>query len=135
MSTNRHNKFVRSKDPPGRLVIGERDLRILGALAEHRFLTSKQIFALDGGGQRNLQRRLQYLFRLGFVDRPSQQLSFDRSQTHIVYALGNKGADLLCERLGWPRGKVDWNAKNRQASASYIWHGLVWYRTSGPCSP
>lgn len=125
MSSHRHKKFVRSKDPPGRLVIGERDLRILRALAEHRFLTSEQIFALDGGGRRNLQRRLQHLFHLGFVDRPAQQLSFDRPQSHIVYGLGDKGADLLCERLAWPRGKVDWNAKNRQASASYIWHGLI----------
>ena len=122
MSTQRHNKFVRSKEPPGKLVIGERDLR---ALAEHRFLTSEQIFALDGGGTRNLQRRLQYLFHLGFVDRPAQQLSFDRPQSHMVYALGDKGADLLCERPAWPRGKVDWSAKNRQASASYIWHGLM----------
>ncbi len=125
MSTKRHKKFVRSKEPPGKLVIGERDLRILRALAEHRFLTSEQLFALDGGGRRNLQRRLQYLFHLGFVDRPSQQLSFDRPQSHIVYALGDKGADLLCERLAWPRGKVDWTTKNRQASASYIWHGLM----------
>jgi len=43
----------------------------------------------------------------------------------MVYALGNKGADLLSEVDGIPRGKVDWTAKNHTLGPLFLEHTLL----------
>ena len=43
----------------------------------------------------------------------------------MVYALGNRGADLLATACGVPRGKVDWAAKNRGIGPLFLDHTLL----------
>jgi len=42
-----------------------------------------------------------------------------------VYALGNRGADLIQERFGIPRKEIDWTAKNRSVKRLFIQHTLA----------
>jgi hypothetical protein len=121
----RLRKFKRERAAFSAMQIQPRDLEILKSLADYRFLTTPHILALHPGGERNMQRRLQKLFHEGFVDRPPRQLSWHRPQGDMVYALGNRGADLLAERLNLQRGKVDWTTKNREARERYINHSLM----------
>lgn len=118
MPPHRHKKFVRSLTPPGRLRIQPRDVALLTDLASYRFLTTAQIMALHPGGQRNLQRRLRYLYHLGYLDRPLQQTLFRKPSSHLVYALGPKGAELISleERAAQKTGEV---------SLPYLAHALM----------
>jgi hypothetical protein len=43
----------------------------------------------------------------------------------MVYALGNRGADLLAREDGVPRGKLKWSAKNRGLTRAFLRHTLL----------
>ena len=77
------------------LKLQPRDITLLRDVGEFRFLNTPQILALHKGGERNLLRRLSSLFQHGYLDRPLKQTSAKLSSSHMVYALGRKGAELL----------------------------------------
>ena len=94
MSKPRTTLFQRLEvaDP---LKLQPRDITLLRDVGEFRFLNTPQILALHKGGERNLLRRLSSLFQHGYLDRPLKQTSAKLSSSHMVYALGRKGAELL----------------------------------------
>ena len=94
MPKPRLKKFERAEvaDP---LKLQPRDIALLRDVAEFRFLNTPQIFALHPGGKRNLSRRLTALYQHGYLDRPQSQTSARLLSSHMVYALGRKGAELL----------------------------------------
>ena len=94
MSKPRLKKFERAEvaDP---LKLQPRDIALLRDVGEFRFLNTEQIFALHPGGKRNLSRRLTALFQHGYLDRPQSQTSARLLSSHMVYALGRRGAELL----------------------------------------
>jgi len=94
MPKPRLKKFERAEvaDP---LKLQPRDIALLRNVAEFRFLNTPQIFALHPGGKRNLSRRLTALYQHGYLDRPQSQTSVRLLSSHMVYALGRKGAELL----------------------------------------
>lgn len=61
-----------------------------------------------------------------YLDRPISQLDYYRAGgSHpIVYALGNRGVDILREKFGIPRQEIDWTAKNRSVKRLFIQHTL-----------
>ena len=94
MSKPRLKKFERAEvaDP---LKLQPRDIALLRDVGEFRFLNTEQIFALHPGGKRHLSRRLTALFQHGYLDRPQSQTSARLLSSHMVYALGRRGAELL----------------------------------------
>ena len=94
MSKPRLKLFQRleESDP---LKLQPRDITLLRDVGEFRFMNTPQILALHQGGERNLLRRLSSLFQHGYLDRPLKQTSAKLSSSHMVYALGRKGAELL----------------------------------------
>lgn len=94
MSKPRTTLFQRLEvaDP---LQLQPRDITLLRDVGEFRFLNTPQILALHQGGERNLLRRLSSLFQHGYLDRPLKQTSAKLTSSHMVYALGRKGAELL----------------------------------------
>src|SRR3989338_4184823 len=94
MSKPRSKLFERLEvsDP---LKLQPRDMDLLRDVGEFRFLNTPQILALHQGGERNLLRRLSSFFQHGYLDRPEKQTSAKLSSSHMVYALGRKGAELL----------------------------------------
>lgn len=122
--TGRKPRFRRVAVPNIRLT--ERDIGIIHAVHAHRFLTSSQIVMLFEGSKQQIVRRLQPLYHHQYLDRPREQREYQARNgvQRMVYGLGNKGADLLLERYGIPRGKVDWTSKNRETGQVHIEHTL-----------
>ena len=112
--------------PEGHIQLTERDIEILLAVFRHRFLRSTHIAALVGGGQ-GLIRRLGVLYHHHFLDRPREQIEFYQyaGSKPMVYAIGNRGADLLAEAFAVPRGKIDWTSKNRDIGPIFLDHTLL----------
>ena len=122
----RRPRFKRVRTRPFRLT--KRDLAIVEHVYDNRLLDSDSIAALLGGSEQNIRRRLQLLFHGGYLDRPRVQLT-DATRgvgsLQMVYALGNKGADLISDRRGIPRHAVDWTAKNKSLRPIFFQHSLL----------
>ncbi len=122
MAEHKHKKFVRSESPPGLLRIQPRDVALLRDLASFRFLNTEQIMALHPGGHRNLQRRLRYLYHLGYVERPQSQTLINLPSDYLVYALGKKGAQLA---FAEERAVKSWSRLNAKIASPNLAHALM----------
>ena len=126
MKTKRAPKFKRKPQQIGGLKLQKRDIEIISLAHDYRFLNSDQIKVLVDGSEQGILRRLQKLFHHGFLDRPPSQILYPLAGTQkMVYALGDKGADLLAEKSGVDRGKIKWNEKNKEIKDRHIQHTLM----------
>jgi hypothetical protein len=108
------------------MVLTPRDLEILRAVHRHRLLRSTHLIALSEGSPQTTLRRLQLLFHHGYLDRPPMQLDwYARGSEPLVYALGNRGAELLETRGEFRRGGIRWDTKNRNLSRVFLHHTLA----------
>lgn len=123
-----------NQKPP--LQLQERDLRMMRAVFESRFLTRSllgELFppdptrtprpAVTGSATgTNLDRRLAKLFHHGYLDRVRTV-----RRGELIYALGTRGAELLrTQQPELPLSETtDWSEKNRALSEQYIEHGLM----------
>ncbi len=120
----RKPKYKRINDVTIRLQ--ERDLNIILLIYLYRFLSSDLIAAFIGGSKQGVLRRLNLLFHAGFLDRPHEQVRpFEPGSGQMVYAVGNKGIELLHEMFGIPKKKVDWTSKNRDVKNIFLNHTLM----------
>jgi len=125
MDKARRKRFERSKDIPAHR-FQDGDLEIIRAVAEHRFLNTYQIQRLTGRGIRNLRRRLQYLYHSGYLGRPGGEQDSLWMSGPMVYGLGPKGAQLLRDdKVGFDRGKIDWQRRNSKVSPYFLAHTLM----------
>jgi len=122
----RRPRFQRTKAP--NIHLTDRDMAIVVHVGRHRFVRSQHLLALVGGSQQQLIRRLRLLYDNHFLDRPRIQIDRARvgggGSRPMVYALGNRGADLLAEVHGIPRSAVDWTTKNRKSTRHFLDHTL-----------
>jgi len=118
-------RFRRASEPPA-FRLTDDDVEIVRQVARHRLIRSTHIAALVGRSLDRTNDRLLRLFHAGYVDRPRAQLDrFPTSGTApMVYALGDRGARLLCEREGLCCGKREWNRQNREARRPFIEHQI-----------
>jgi len=121
----RLKRFHRAENPPA-MVLTPRDMTLLAHVARHRFLTSAQLCALDGGSAQNVLRSLRVLFDHGYLDRPlAQRVGLaEEGPRPFVYALGKKGARALREHGTLIDASLDWTEKNKRAGAIFIEHTL-----------
>jgi hypothetical protein len=137
-------RYVRY-EPANDIVLTERDLSILCDLHDRRFMNARQLQMLYG---ENVPERLRFLFRHGFIDRPTAQKHWrirEGGESYpLIYALANRGARALVvykRRLDALRR--DWSEANRELSAlsSLIPHELgisdvyVWLRRLASALP
>lgn len=105
----------------------ERDITILLALEQHRFLTTDHLLGLtEGSSRQGITRRLRELYDAKYVDRPRAQmmaLSY-ADKRPMVYALGNEGAALLGNRFQMRLPDVYWTEKNRRVKEKFVEHTL-----------
>ena len=121
----KRSRFRRSK--PASMQLTDRDVAILRALEQHRFLTTDHLLALTGGTSRQgITRRLRELFDTKYVDRPRAQMMAlaYADKRPMVYALGNAGAELLANRFQTPLPDVYWTEKNRRVKEKFVEHTL-----------
>jgi hypothetical protein len=122
MSQPRKAKYKRHSEVT--LKLNERDSFIIEAIYRHRFLNTDQVAALIGGSKQMVVRRLNKLFHSGYIDRPAAQLSLMGNRP-MIYALGNKGAQLLCQHWDLPADELDWTSKNREVKGMFLEHSLM----------
>jgi protein involved in plasmid replication-relaxation len=120
----RRPRFERAPVRP--MIRTPRDREILRAVRRHRLLRSTHFIALSGGSRQATLRRLQLLFHHGYLDRPPMQLDwYARGSEPLVYALGNRGAEILeAEGVARRRG-MRWDTKNRNLSRVFLHHTLA----------
>ena len=73
------------------------------------------------------QRRLQWMFHAGLLDRPLAQvppLAF-RPRRHIIYALGSAGAHALLQEHPEFNERINWQQKNRGVKDQHLWHTMM----------
>jgi Replication-relaxation len=126
MTIPRRKRFQRAAAPTP-MQLTERDLQLLAAVGRHRFLSSAQLAALDGGSPQNVLRCLRALFDHGYLDRPKAQLAAVpvEGPQAMVYGLAPKGARALREYGHHVSGEGDWTEKNKRAGAVFIEHTLA----------
>jgi hypothetical protein len=122
----RSRRFERPATPQG-MRLTERDIRILGWVAKHRFLSSAQLALLDGGSAQNLLRCLKVLFENGYLDRPKAQLAdaLAAGNRPMVYGVTRKGARVLRELGSSIDPDLDWSDKNRKAGTTFVAHTVA----------
>ena len=122
----RAGRFSRRNDLAP-MALTARDLQLLAHVARHRFLTSAQLAALDGGSPQNVVRSLRLLFDHGYLDRPASHLVMVPLQgtRPLVYALGPRGARALRTHGHLVNDRIDWREKNKRAGAVFIEHTLA----------
>ena len=122
----RKRRFVRETPEPFQLT--ERDVSLVGHVAHYRFLRSTHLSELCQAPHKKVCDRLTFLFHAGYLDRPRAQFEHYREgggSSPMVYALANRGAQLLIERHGPDVPDVDWARKNDQAGRQFIQHTLA----------
>lgn len=122
---SRRPRFRRASEPP-RFQVTDRDIAIIRHIARHRFLRSTHIAALVGRSIDRTNDRLCRLFHAGYVDRPRAQLDYypTKGSAPMVYALADRGAQLLRERGEIGLSGIDWGRKNLEAGRPFIEHQL-----------
>ena len=115
-----------SRSPTRNFILTDADVEILYHVWRHRFVRSTHISHLVARSHQATYRRLNLLFHHGYLDRPPSQLDQHRraGSQPMVYALADAGVDLLAERFGIPRTKLDWSRKNREAARFTLLHAL-----------
>src|SRR5438093_1091714 len=105
----RQPRFRRAADPPP-FRVTDQDVEIVHRIARHRFLRSTHIAALFSRSLDRTNDRLCRLFHAGYIDRPRAQLDYyaTSGSTPMVYALAERGAELLIERLGIEVPNSEW---------------------------
>lgn len=122
MDTKRLPRFVRHRHRKPEFVVQSRDCDIVHIVSQHRVISSDDIGLLVDGSKQVLLRRLQKLFHHGYLDRPRSQRQ--RGNGPMVYALGQKGAELLVGESDQP-ATIDWSEKNRQLGIGHLEHALM----------
>lgn len=109
----------------------DRRLAILSHLYEYGLLDSWQLQILDGGSPEWLTRILKSLTDDEYIIRPAgTRPHYQDGNNHTVYALGNKGADVLEFELGIPRRKpsgekINFTGKYKDISQTHFKHSLL----------
>ena len=106
--------------------ITERDIEIVRIISDNRFVRSTHISKLLDASHDKISRRTALLYHHGYIDRPPAQLEYYRAGSDkMVYALGNRGAQLLIHHHGLGVANVDWARKNFEAKRAYLLHQLA----------
>ena len=121
----RRPRYERAEVSPGFRVTDD-DIAIILHIARHRFLRSTHIADLVGRSLDRTNDRLCHLFHAGYIDRPRAQLDYypTKGSGRMAYALADRGARLLREKVGLDLSRIDWSRKNFEARRPFIEHQL-----------
>jgi hypothetical protein len=120
-------RFRREGGAP-RIELTDDDVGILRHVYRHRFLRARDVYRLfPHRSADKLSRRLTWLFRNGFLDRPIAQVDRfrDGGSQSLVYGLGQLGARRLKEEAGVSVAGADWKTRNRSYTRENLDHTLA----------
>lgn len=104
------------------------DVAILRYVNDYRFRRSSDIYRrLSHRSQNKVRERLRKLYDLAYLDRPLAQRDnhLQRGKAHAIYALGNRGSQILSHIDGTTPPKTDWTQKNHQVKQLHLRHTLL----------
>ncbi len=117
----RRSRFRRERPPT--IVPTERDVAIMHAIDQNRFLRSTHIADLYGDDSKvKLLRRLHKLYHNGYLDRPLAQLDYYQlggGSKPLVYGITSKGSALLASKRGRGARRIE-----NRASRVFLDHTL-----------
>jgi hypothetical protein len=120
------------KPRPAPLRRQERDEQIVMGLYRYRLLTVDHIHALwfkSKSGQplsrQAVQKRLRRLYDHNLIDRLPMPLIPGQGRSPTVYALGERGADLVASALGIDRDALTWKPSHNQVGSLFLDHTLA----------
>ena len=120
-------RFTRA-DPEQRpnFQLTERDIEIVRIVSDNRFVRSTHISQLLAANHEKISRRLHALYHHAYIDRPDAQKEYYRAGSDkMIYALANRGAQLLIHHHGIEVANVDWSRKNFEAKRAFVLHQLA----------
>ncbi|MCO6450069.1 MAG: replication-relaxation family protein [Caldilineales bacterium] len=109
----------------------ERDIAIVDAVYRHRVLAADQIEALffssssPRGRRSSCQNRLKLLFHHGFLQRIVPALVLGEGRKPYVYALDERGADIVASIQGVDRENLAWQPKQNEVGGLFLNHLLA----------
>lgn len=120
----RKKRFIR--DNTVQIQITKRDTEILKLIYKHRLMTSEQVIALSGKKRKSILKRLHLMFHAGFLDRPRSQLLAFGNNSPMIYAIGNRGAEIISKEIGDPSiMKINWTEKNKNCKHLFLCHTVM----------
>jgi len=106
-----------------RMVLTERDKRIILAVYENRYMSRDQIRSLFFNVTSMTNERLMRLYQHGYLDRLYPPVSF--GSTQAVYGLDRKGAELVAKELGIAKESINWKKRNVKVEFLFLEHTLA----------
>ena len=119
----RQHRFRRAVNP-ARLHLTERDESAVRLVARLRLASADQLAEHVGGSDAHFRRRLRKLYDHGYLDRPDGQVTNAFALGVTIYALGQRAAEWLTEKEGFPIGHLDWQRKNAELGSTQLAHTL-----------
>ncbi len=125
MGSKRRPLFKRA--PAKKICLTEDDVDIIKYVGKYRFRRMSDILRrFSHRSEKHLRARVRLLYDHGYLDLPRAQLD-DHCTTgkpEKIYALGDRGAQLIAELDGVMPPKSSWSDKNRSVKRQYIHHTL-----------
>ena len=116
-------KKERAKEPP-RFMLTARDTGFVQAILEYRFLhISQMVWLFPDASRRGMENRLRYLYHNKYLERIVYPESVNANR--LVYAMAEKGANLLAETDKVARNEIAWHRHLNKVSLSHIEHMLA----------
>ena len=124
-SATRLPRYRRASHPP-RMQITARDIRVVRAVYEMRFMTREQVQELEFSPSTAsfCKRRLTLLYHHGFLDRKFIPAVGSFGSTRAIYCLDRKGAELIAHELAVPPVRLDWRPKLSDRELYFLQHTL-----------
>ena len=122
--TKRRSKLFRRAEDLDPFEPGARDIALLEYVRRHRYLSSADLAALDGGSAQNVLRSLRALYDNRYLERPRAQLPTwaENGPRPMIYGITRKAAQVLNERGMDIDSEANWAERNRRAGAIFIAH-------------
>jgi hypothetical protein len=124
-SATRLPRYRRASHPPP-MQITARDIRIVRAVYEMRFLTREQVQELEFSPSTAsyCKRRLSLLYHHGVLDRKFIPAPGAFGSTRAIYCLARKGADLVAHELAVSPADLDWRPNLSERELYFLPHTL-----------
>ena len=107
--------------------ITARDIRVVRAVHEMRFLTREQVQELEFAPSTAsfCKRRLSLLYHHGLLDRKFIPTPESFGSTRAIYCLTRKGAELIAHELAVSPANLDWRPKLNDRELYFLQHTLA----------
>lgn len=103
----------------------KRDMAIILAVSDHRFLRLDQIRRLFFPSMRYAQMRMKTLYEMDFLDRIRLPRRLGEGTSPYIYRLGRAGADFVAAQRGIGRTSLRREKRNNQVELMFLEHTLA----------